>query len=92
MTGKADRAKEILEDPVVKEAFENLRQYYFERFESLPMVEENIDPQVFMDLRRLLYLLNQIKTDLEKMIQVGNLQDFRVQQEAELEKGIDNAR
>ena len=83
MTAKGDRAREIMESPEVKEAFENLHNYYLNAFAELPM-KEGFEEQVIYDIRRRLHLLGELKADLEKMIQVGNLEDFRAAQQTEL--------
>ena len=80
MTAKADRVRELMSHPEMKEAFRNVRQFYLESFERLPCSSENLDPQLLLDIRRMLELLKQVENDLEKMIQAGNIVDFRANQ------------
>ena len=80
MTAKADRVRELMQHPEMKEAFANVRQYYLELFERVPLSRENQSPEVYQDIRRMLELLKQVERDLGKMIQSGNVEDFRAAQ------------
>lgn len=81
MTAKADRARELVNHPSMQEAFANLKQFYVDHLvEQVPSAEANMNADVLMDLKRMLHLTDQLKRDLEKMIEAGNLEDFRAAQ------------
>jgi len=75
MTAKADNIKRLLEDPNLEEAFENVRRFYLEKIEDLPLDQKNGAGALY-DIRKQLYLLRQVKDDLAKAIQHGNYEDF----------------
>lgn len=80
MTAKADRARELMNHPEMKDAFNNVRLMYLGLFEQLPLTKDRLDPDVMLDIRRMLELLKQVERDLENMIRAGNVADFRAQQ------------
>ena len=71
MTAKADRIKELLDDPLLKEAFENVRMHYRRAIEDLNVTDEDS-----LEARRMLFLLNSVEQDLRKSVQDGLLEDF----------------
>lgn len=79
MTAKADRAKALLENPDLQEAFENVRQFYLQKIEELPLEQSRGDEALY-DLRKQLFLLRQVREDLEKAVEHGNLEDYYSEQ------------
>jgi hypothetical protein len=76
MTTKSDRVHKLLEDPDLLEAFENVRQFYLTKIEELPL-DEKTGEQALYDIRKQLFLLRQVKEDLETALQDGKFEDFR---------------
>jgi len=71
MTAKADRIKELLDDPHIVEAFDNVRGYYRRAIEDL-----NVSDEDSLEARRMLFLLNSVEQDLKKSVDDGLLEDF----------------
>lgn len=76
MTEKADRAQILLNDPLLKEAFDEVRQYWLNRVESLPLDAEQGKDALY-DIRKMLFLLRQVEETLERYVSDGQLEDFR---------------
>lgn len=79
MTAKADKAKKLLEDELLAEAFEKVRENYLNSVEALPLDRTKGD-EAFYDLRVMLYLLRRVKDELHQYIKDGTLVDFRAEQ------------
>lgn len=78
MTEKADRVKHLMENEDLKQAFENVRNLYFDMFEKCPLENDNLR----RDIHYMLTLLGQVKGDLYSAIEQGDYEDFlAVQQE-----------
>lgn len=75
MTAKADRVRKLLESPDLQEAFDNVRQFYLGLIETLPVDPENGKDALY-NIREKLLLLRQVRDDLEKAIEHGNVEDF----------------
>ncbi len=75
MTDKADRAKELLANPVFKQAISEVRQYWLDRVETLPL-DEDTGKDALYDIRKMLFLLRQVEETIETYIQDGKLEDF----------------
>lgn len=76
MTAKADRAREFLNSPVFQEALENLRNQYRKAFES-----ERISDEDANEVRRMLFLTRKLEAHLEAIINAGELEDFRANEQ-----------
>lgn len=76
MTAKADRAKEILDDPIFQESLENLRNEYRSHFEYTKLSDEEA-----LEVRRMLFLTHRLEHHLEKIIADGELSDFRANEQ-----------
>jgi len=77
MTAKADRAKQLLDDPLIKESFSKLRLTY-----SSAMGNPQVSDDDVLELRRMLFLLDKLEKSLIQVIADGELDDFRaVEQE-----------
>ena len=79
MTAKSDRIRELLADPNVEEAFENVRRYLLELFEEA----SSDDIEMLQSISMRLNLLATVKADLEAAIEEGNYEDFKAQQSEE---------
>ena len=77
MTAKSDRATELMNDPILKEAFENVRQRYRDMIEDSPVSDDT----ALLDIRKMLHLLQEVRENIQTMIEDGHLQDFRAQQD-----------
>ncbi len=77
MTAKADRIKRLLDDPDIEDAFKAVREHYRDAIEQVPVN----DPELIMDIRKMLHLLTEVKQTLRKAIQDGALEDFRVREQ-----------
>lgn len=75
MTAKSDRASELLNDPLLREAFDGLRERYRDLIEEAPLASTDID--IIQDIRKMLHLLREVENDLNTMIQDGHLEDHR---------------
>ena len=56
MTARADRAQELINDPLLKEAFNTVREHYRDMIEELPLASDKIEP--VQDLVKMLHLLH----------------------------------
>ena len=79
MTAKADRAKELLNDPLLEEAFDNLRQNLLDGFEACG-IDDN---DSMRDIKITLALLKGLKQQLVNIISDGTYEDFRANQDSE---------
>lgn len=82
MTAKSDRVRNLLEDPDILEAFENVRQFYLAKIEELPL-DRKTGQDALYDIRKMLFLLRQVKEDLEYAVQNGVLEDFRAEEKGQ---------
>ena len=82
MTAKADRIKELINDPHIKEAFENVRNKYRKLLESDTDATGNtITDEDVLEARRMLFLTRKVEQDLEKAIEDGELEDFQANEQ-----------
>jgi hypothetical protein len=72
MTAKADRARELLNDPLLQEVLDNLRMDYRDACFTQGVSDEDV-----MELRRMEFLTHRFEAHLKKMISDGELEDFR---------------
>ena len=75
MTAKSDRATELLNDPLLREAFDRLREKYRDLIEEAPLASSEIE--VIQDIRKMLHLLREVENDLYVMMQDGHYEDHR---------------
>jgi hypothetical protein len=80
MTAKSDRAQELMNDPLLQEAFDNVRQYYYSLIETTPL--DSAQDGALHDIRKMLQLLRDVENDLHETIQHGHLEDHRAQQKS----------
>lgn len=74
MTAKSDRLEKLLNDPDLKEGFENVREHYKNAMCMTPL-DENGD-KITLKLRTMLHLLDEVEQDLYTALQDGQLEDF----------------
>jgi hypothetical protein len=79
MTGKSDRLQELMDDPDIKQAFENVRQHIIDMF----MTTNSEDAEALMDIRKRVIALDAVEQDLRVAIQDGHLEDLRAIEETE---------
>lgn len=72
MTAKADRAKELLNDPLLKEALENLRSEY-----RNACFTQGVSDEDALELRRMEFLTHRLEAHLKQFVSDGTLEDFR---------------
>ena len=75
MTAKGDRAKELIDDPLLTEAFETVRERYRDLIEETPLSSSH--DEALHDIRKMLHLLSEVKNHLYEVMQGGHLEDFR---------------
>ena len=80
MTAKADRIRELMDDPHIEQAFENVRRLLLELFEEAP----SDDIEMLQSISMRLNLLAAVKADLESAIEAGDYEDFKAQQSEEV--------
>lgn len=77
MTAKSDRAKALLNDPLIQESFNALRDEYRGAMGNSEVPDDDI-----LELRRMLFLLDKLEKHLELIVSDGQLADLRaVEQE-----------
>jgi hypothetical protein len=79
MTAKADRAQELLDDPILQEAFSTVRERYRDLIEETPLSSK--DDEALHDIRKMLHLLREVEKHLAQVVQDGHLEDFRVMEQ-----------
>jgi len=77
MTAKADRVKKLLDDPDLKQAFKDVRTYYFDLIEDTPLTDDT----ALLDIRKMLHLLRDVEQALMTAIEEGHLEDFRAKEQ-----------
>lgn len=77
MTAKSDRAKALLEDPILQESFNKLRDDYRGAMGNPQVPDDDI-----LELRRMLFLLDKLERHLNQIVTDGEVADLRaVEQE-----------
>lgn len=76
MSDRADRVKRYLEDPIVKDAFENVRLRYLEMMEMAPVNSSQENVMLLLDCKKMLQALDDVKAALVAEIEAGVLEDF----------------
>ena len=80
MTAKADRAKELLNDPVLQDAFGIVKQNLLDGFQMLG----SADIEAMQEIHAKLKLLNAVEQQLWNIVSDGTLEDFRAQEQERL--------
>lgn len=84
MTAKSDRAKELLEDPLLQEAFQNVRDAIHRGWANTKPTDHDTKEE----WHRRLFTLDSVERNLKQAIQDGKLEDFRAQQQEEERKWL----
>ena len=79
---RGERAKALLEDPMLNEAFVAVRAALYDRIERCPLA----DVATAEDLRRCLRLLKDTRLNLEVAVKDGKLAQFLLEQDAQKKK------
>jgi hypothetical protein len=82
MTGKADRIQELVDDPDLKNAFNEVRETLRDMIEDTPVADDT----ALLDIRKMLYLLREVENSLHRAIEDGHLEDFRAREQEEIEQ------
>lgn len=77
MTAKSDRIKELLNDPILEEAFDNVKQHLIGMF----LETSSEDGEAMMDIRRRINTLDAVKADLEYSYEEGRFEDLKAAEE-----------
>ena len=84
MTAKSDRARELLEDPLLKEAFQNVKDAIHRGWANC----KPTDHEAKEEWHRRLFTLDSIEQNLRQAIQDGNYEDFLANQKEESRKWL----
>ncbi|MEM8715456.1 MAG: hypothetical protein AAGE92_06695 [Cyanobacteria bacterium P01_G01_bin.4] len=84
MTEKADRVRELLANPYLQEAFENVRLNYMDMLENAPVNNSDDNVTLILDIKKQLKALEDVKNDLENTVRDGEVQDYRARDNAYL--------
>lgn len=74
IVSKAARAKALIEDPVLKDAFESVRMALLERFESCPIR----DREGQHEIKLMLKLLTDVHANLNSVINSGKVIEYNI--------------
>lgn len=77
MTAESDRIKRLLEDPDLRQAFQDVREKLHEAFATC----RTDDAEVLVDIRKRLHLLDAVEQALYTRLEHGLLEDFRAAEE-----------
>ena len=77
MTAKADRIEKLVGDPDLKEAFKVVREGLRDMIEDTPLAT----PEALLNIRTMLFLLQQVEAALQTAIEDGHLEDFNVEEQ-----------
>lgn len=79
MTGKADRIQELLNDPLMVEAWENTKQYLIGLF----LDADSEDAAALQDIKRRIISLEAVKQDLILSVEDDRLEELRAIEDEE---------
>ncbi len=77
MTGKSDRIQRLVDDPDLKQAFQDVRDALHYKFATAPID----DSKGMTDIRNMLHLLDSVEANLGQAISDGKLEDFRAKED-----------
>jgi len=77
VTAQADRVHRLINDPDLKQAFQDVRDALHQAFASTP----TNDSEAMVDIRKRLHLLDSVEANLDRAIQDGHLEDFRANEQ-----------
>lgn len=70
---RADQCKRLLDDPFLKQAFQDVRDAIHQKFERTSVT----DRDTLVELRQMLHLLDSVKANLEQAVMDGQLDVLR---------------
>jgi hypothetical protein len=79
---KAERAKQVLADPVMKQAFEDIRMRYVEQLEAVPMSDVETQHEVTLCLQ----LLKRVQAQLQRYVSDQSVDKAKIRQDSFIEK------
>ena len=79
---KAERAKQVLGDPVMKQAFEDIRMRYVEQLEAVPISDVETQHEVTLCLQ----LLKRVQSQLQKYVSDQSVDQAKAKQDSFIEK------
>lgn len=77
MTAQSDRIQHLIDNPDLKQAFQDVRDALHQAFAITP----TNDSEAMVDIRKRLHLLDSVEANLERAIRDGKLEDFRAEEE-----------
>ena len=76
MTAKSDHITNLMNDPYVQEAFDNVRNKYRRAWENPSVNDVDV-----LELRRMLFLIDSVEKDLRQSIADGVVEDYNAAEE-----------
>ena len=83
MTAKSDRARELLDDPLLQEAFETVRDNYLERVSDPRLTDEQV-----LKVRDMLFVLRELEATLVRFVEMGAFEDFEAREKEAQDKWL----
>ena len=74
---RASRAEKLLADEVLNEAFEQVQQTLLDAFTNCP----TDNSEMMVDISKRLHLLKCVRANLERAVEDGKLEEYRIEQE-----------
>lgn len=84
MTARSDRAKELLEDPLLQEAFQNVRDAIHRGWAKCNPTDHDAKEE----WHRRLFTLDSVEQNLRQAVQDGKYEDFLAEQKREDRKWL----
>lgn len=79
---RADRAKELLENPVLKACFSEMRESFVRKLETTPVNDVEIQHELALSLQ----ILKSLRSQIEKMAQGDPVDKYRVKQDTFMDR------
>jgi hypothetical protein len=81
MTAKADRVRELLNNPDLQEALADIREMYRDRVEDPSLSNEQV-----LQVRDLLLLLQMFEQTLANAVESGDFEDFKATEQERMDE------
>lgn len=78
VTAKADRCQRLMNDPDLKQAFQDVRDALHRHIDELPV---SVEPEILVDIKKRIHLLDSVWANLERAVSDGKLEEFNADQE-----------
>ena len=82
MSEKSDRIKELLANPYLEEAFQNVHDRYMRMLETAPVNNTEDNLVLILDIKKQLQALKDVKQDLQNSVRDGDFEDLRAQEQS----------